>query len=251
MTKENGSVQDIVDRLLRQIYLKELKPEEKLPPFRAHAEELGVDPTSLRAALKQLEIMNLLEIRRSDGTYVKSYAGHAGLDFLSRIFAIGTAESGSTVVDDFLVDEAMAFWNMVFPEIMYEGSRNMSAMDVKTFIETIERQMEDVDNVETLVDLDVDLQDSVAGRANNIVVTLLFNSLRPLRIRLTDFFYRNLDRDSRLHFLSMKKKGLCRQLSGDLDLKWSAEEHRKALEAYRLSIRQNVMKKMIGNGLKP
>lgn len=246
MDKDAPSVQDIVDQLLQQIYLKKLKPEEKLPPFRSHAGELGVDPASLRAALKQLETMNLLDIRRSDGTYVKPFTQNAGLDFLSRLFSIKPPENVDSVVDDFLVDEALAFWNMVFPEILVVASRNMSPLDVKSFIEIIDRQIADVDTVKTLVALDIELQDRIAERANNMVVTLMFNSLKPLRIRLTDFFYSKLDRDTRLHFLSMKKKGLYRQMSGDLDLKWSAEEHRKTLEAYRMTIREEMMKKMIG-----
>jgi DNA-binding FadR family transcriptional regulator len=247
MNKDNRSVQDIVDQLLQQIYLKKLKPDEKLPPFRSHAGDLGVDPASLRAALKQLETMNLLDIRRSDGTYVKPFTQNAGLDFLSRLFSIKPPKDDDGVVDDFLVDEALAFWNMVFPEIMYVASRNMSPLDVKAFIEIIDRQIENVDNVETVVTLDIELQDRIAERANNMVVTLLFNSLKPLRFRLTNFFYSKLDHDTRLHFLAMKKKGLYRQMSGDLDLKWSAEEHRKTLESYRMTIREEMMKKMMGD----
>jgi DNA-binding FadR family transcriptional regulator len=250
MTKDSASVQDIVDRLLQQIYLKKLKPEEKLPPFRSHAEEMGVDPSSLRAALKQLETMNLLDIRRSDGTYVKPYTENAGLDFLSRLFSISHRENEGKVVDGFLVDEALAFWNMVFPEILMVATANMSPLDVKAFIGLIDRQIEGVDQVDILVDLDIELQDRVAERANNIVVTLLFNSLRPLRLRLTECFYRGLSRDTRLHFLTMKKKGLCRQMTGDLDLKWSAEEHRKILETYRQSMRQDMLRQMIGDGRK-
>lgn len=246
MNKGTASVQDIVDQLLQQIYMKKLKPDEKLPPFRTHASALGVEPSLLRAALKQLEAMNLLDIRRSDGTYVKPFTQNAGLDFLSRLFSIKESKSGDSVVDEFLKDEALAFWNMVFPEIMYAASRNMSPLDVKAFIEIIDRQMAVVDKIENLVVLDIELQDRIAERANNMVVTLLFNSLRPLRHRLTDFLYRNLDRDTRLSFLTMKRKGLCRQMSGDLDLKWSAEEHRKTLESYRTAIRQAMLQKMIG-----
>lgn len=245
MSVENTSVKDIVDRLIRQIYLKELKENEKLPPFRSHAEQLEVDPTSLRSALKQLEIMNLLDIRRSDGTYVKPFGKSAGLDFLSRLFSIHDHQDGKSLVDDFLVDEVMAFWNMIFPVLMVEASHNMSALDVKSFITLTDLQIDGVDNLETLVTLDIDLQDRIAEKTNNIVVTLMFNSIRPLRVKITDFFYRNLDRETRLTFLSMKKKGLCRQLSGDLDIKWSAEEHRKALEHHRLTIRKAKMMKRI------
>ncbi|MFZ5573460.1 MAG: FadR/GntR family transcriptional regulator [Thermodesulfobacteriota bacterium] len=245
MKKNSPSVQEIVDQLLRQIYRKQLQPDEKLPPLRSHAEDLGVEPAALRSALKQLETMNLLDIRRSDGTYVKPFPRHAGLDFLARLFAINEPPGDEGLVDEFLVDETLAFWNMVFPEIMYAASRNMSPLDVKAFIDIIDRQIRDVDIIATLVALDIELQDRIAERANNIVVTLLFNSLTPLRHRLTDYFYRKLDRGTRLHFLSMKKKGLCRQMSGNLDLKWSAEEHRKALESYREAIRQATMHHMM------
>lgn len=243
--KKDPLVQSILNNLLKQIYLKKMVPDEKLPPFRTHAKELGVEPSLLRTALKQMESMNLLTIRRSDGTYVNDYKKHAGIDFLSMLFTFSEADDPDHVVDEFLVDEVMAFWNIVFPEIMYVASQHFSALDMKKIIEIIDKQMDHLDDINMLAKLDIEMQDIIVDLSNNIVVTLLFNSLSPLRHRITSVFYRELDRENRIQFLKMKKKGLCRQMTGDLDLKWSAEEHRKALEMYR----QKIRKKMLGKVL--
>lgn len=49
-------------------------PGSKLPPERALARNLGVGRPAIREAIKALSILDVLESRRGDGTYVKSLA---------------------------------------------------------------------------------------------------------------------------------------------------------------------------------
>ncbi|MCB1177537.1 MAG: GntR family transcriptional regulator, partial [Leptospiraceae bacterium] len=60
------SHKQIVKILAREIYEEKLKPGDKLEPLRELSKKLGADQTSLRIALKHLEFLNLLEIKRSD-----------------------------------------------------------------------------------------------------------------------------------------------------------------------------------------
>jgi DNA-binding FadR family transcriptional regulator len=246
MTQEKDqNVQPIFNHLLQQVYLKKIAPGEKLPPFRSHARELGVDPSHLRTALKQMESMNLLTIRRSDGTYVNDFMKHAGIDFLSRLFAISESDDPDHVVDEFLVDEVMGFWNIVFPEIVYVASQHFSALDIKRIIEILDTQKAHVEEIERLTQLEIRMQDIIIELCHNMVITLLFNSIKSLRNRVAYVFYRELDRESRVRFLEMRKKGMYRQLSGNLDLKWSSEKHRMALEKYRQKIRQTMLGRVL------
>ena len=49
-----------------------LKAGERLPPEKELSEQLGLSRSSLREAVKALEIIRILDVRRGDGTYVTS-----------------------------------------------------------------------------------------------------------------------------------------------------------------------------------
>jgi GntR family transcriptional repressor for pyruvate dehydrogenase complex len=50
----------------------ELKPGDRLPPEKELSERLGVSRNSLREAVKSLEFIHVLDVRRGDGTFVTS-----------------------------------------------------------------------------------------------------------------------------------------------------------------------------------
>ncbi|QAY63473.1 FadR family transcriptional regulator [Xylanimonas allomyrinae] len=50
----------------------ELRPGDRLPPEKELSERLGLSRSSLREAVKALEVIRVLDVRRGDGTYVTS-----------------------------------------------------------------------------------------------------------------------------------------------------------------------------------
>lgn len=50
----------------------ELRPGDRLPPERELSEKLGLSRSSLREAVKALEVIRVLDVRQGDGTYVTS-----------------------------------------------------------------------------------------------------------------------------------------------------------------------------------
>lgn len=59
-------------KIKEMILSGELKPGDRLPPEKELSEALGLSRNSLREAVKALEIIHLLDVRRGDGTYVTS-----------------------------------------------------------------------------------------------------------------------------------------------------------------------------------
>jgi len=49
-----------------------LAPGDRLPPEKELSESLGLSRSSLREAVKALEFIHVLDVRRGDGTYVTS-----------------------------------------------------------------------------------------------------------------------------------------------------------------------------------
>lgn len=63
-----------VDSIRAMISAGELGPGDRLPPEHELAERLGVSRGSLREAVRALSQINILDVRRGDGTYVTSLA---------------------------------------------------------------------------------------------------------------------------------------------------------------------------------
>lgn len=68
MSLTEAAVQGIREMILSG----ELGPGDRLPPENALSERLGLSRGSLREAVKALEAMRVLNVRRGDGTYVTS-----------------------------------------------------------------------------------------------------------------------------------------------------------------------------------
>ncbi len=240
LKSDNG----IFNLLIIKLYRRELKPGEKLPSLKMFANEIGVDLASLRIALKQLEIMNLIDIRRSDGVYIKDFKETGGIDFLTSLFSIKEIQGNESILDTFLVEEVLSFWIATYPEIMYMASRRFSSLDLKRFIEILDSQIENIDNIDKLVELDYLAQELIGKLANNLIVSLFLNSMAPLIRKMTDVFYRFLTKESRLRFLQAKKKGTYRLMNGTLDLRVSTENFKKLMESCRQEIRKSIAENM-------
>ncbi|MCB0176501.1 MAG: FadR family transcriptional regulator, partial [Anaerolineae bacterium] len=78
----------IARRLMTLLKEKQLKPGDKLPPERELAAMMQVSRPSLREGLRALSMMNVLEIRQGDGTYVTSLDPELLVEQLSLVLAL-------------------------------------------------------------------------------------------------------------------------------------------------------------------
>jgi GntR family transcriptional regulator, transcriptional repressor for pyruvate dehydrogenase complex len=63
---------EAITRIKSMILDGELKPGDRLPPEAELSTHLGLSRSSLREAVKALELIKVLDVRRGDGTYVTS-----------------------------------------------------------------------------------------------------------------------------------------------------------------------------------
>lgn len=63
---------EAIEKIKSMIVSGDLRPGSRLPPEKELSEHLGISRNSLRESVKALELMNVLDVRRGDGTYVTS-----------------------------------------------------------------------------------------------------------------------------------------------------------------------------------
>ncbi len=86
--KRSALAEEISAKLLDLIKEKQLRPGDKLPPERELATMMKVSRPSLREALRALSIMNVVEIRQGNGTYVTSLDPQLLVEHLDFVFSL-------------------------------------------------------------------------------------------------------------------------------------------------------------------
>ncbi len=230
--------QEVVNKLVKDIFTGKWKPGAKLPTERNLSQEMGLDRTSLRIALKQLESMQLLDIRQGDGIYVKDYLKNASLDFLRTLFAQIESGEAAWTVDQYTIDEVWEFWTQFAPLMLRMASKRVTARDIKPLMDLVDRELECVDDLEQIVDLNVREEDMIAQATNNIVVILFSNTTRPIRKIMVEAFFKNLDTETIRQHIEIKKILLKEYLSTNVDVDAMAQKYGEVLKAHRMAYRQ-------------
>lgn len=178
-TTNRGSPEVLADALLARIFRGEYPPGSRLPPERQLATDLGVDRTTLRMALKQLQRMNLLEARHGSGIEVLDYREHGGLEVLAAIFALDDLPlEGSFIV------EALDFWVEVFGMTAAKAIGRMSLDDLRQVERLLDRAVAVAGDPDALVEALIELTDGVARLSGSVLVRMLSTSTRSLRRRV-------------------------------------------------------------------
>lgn len=74
---------EIVKHLRKMISADGLKSGDKLPSERELSERLNVGRSSVREALRALELLGLIETRRGEGTFIRDFKGNQLVQLLS------------------------------------------------------------------------------------------------------------------------------------------------------------------------
>lgn len=74
---------EAIEKIKAMIVSGALRPGDRLPPEKELSERLGLSRNSMREAVKALEVIRVLDVRRGDGTYVTSLEPHLLLEAIS------------------------------------------------------------------------------------------------------------------------------------------------------------------------
>lgn len=233
----------VVNILIKQIFSRQFKPGDKLPSERQLAKDMGVDRVSLRIGLKHLEMMNVLSIRQGDGIYVRDFLKGASIDFLRILFLQLQQGDEKLLIDPYIIDELWEFWIAFYPEILKMAAKRYTPRDLKTAMEILNEQLDNLQNKPRLIELELRSQELVADIAHNIIVILLSNTCLPLRKKMTEIVLCSMkDEDIKSHIEMVKQMIRTFMTSTTEDSYTIIEQYRKVLKTYHLTLRKSLFK---------
>lgn len=158
--KKSAISEDIVDNLLTLIRERELRPGDKLPPERELAVMMQVSRPSLREALRALSIMNVIEIRQGDGTYVTSLEPNLLMSHLDFVFALTDAA--------FL--ELFEARRILEPGLVAMAAERITDAEIAQLEACVHRSRELVDDFEAFAEADMEMHELIAKAARNSIL---------------------------------------------------------------------------------
>lgn len=231
----------VMNVLLRDIFQNKLKPGDRLPTERDYSKTMNVDRTSLRIALKQLETMEVLEIRQGDGIYVKNYLKNAGVDFLKMLFLQQEYEKDEIIIDEYLLDEIMEFWVDFLPLMIRVAMKRFTPRDMNHLIRIIENQMAEIHNRDAVKAFELEQSEFIAEKTGNLLYLLVSNSTRPLKRKMIDLFIDSFPDNELERYIEVKRALLKTSVPGDIKHAANASESfKKVLFTYTEHMRKTL-----------
>lgn len=228
--------------LMQQIFTRQRRPGEKLPPEKELAQELQVDRNALRVAVKIMQSMGVLDVRQGDGMYVRDYVHNAGIDFLRLLISRGDPGAALLFTDQYLADEILEAWTMIFPAMMAAAAPRLSAVQIRELFSLLDEEEAglDLSDRDALVELEVRSQDIIVEALDNTVLLMLVNSFRPLRKMMFTLFLQAVDKPLLRRHNQIKRALIKAYISGSPEETLARmEQFNRHLELFRGLIRRS------------
>lgn len=185
----------------------ELKPGDRLPPEKELSESLGLSRSSLREAVKALEMIHVLDVRRGDGTYVTSLTPEVLLGAMSFVAEI---QQDSSVLELFAVRRILE------PAAAAMAAGRVTTVDIVRLRALLAEVCDDT-SVDDLVAHDLVFHRSICELSGNAYLTGLLDSMSGSTLRAR--VWRGLADDGAVERTLIEHRAIVDALeSGDADL---------------------------------
>lgn len=165
-----NKVYEEVARQIESLILEKLKPGDKLPPERELAELFAVSRSSVRDAIRSLELSGLVEPRQGIGTVVREVT--AGTLINPLVNALKHKQQ--------LVSELLEVRKMIEPPLAARAAKHVSPDEIAEMEDILQRQAEKTARGEMTIDEDSEFHYSIAMASGNSVVLKVLDVLMDL-----------------------------------------------------------------------
>jgi GntR family transcriptional regulator, transcriptional repressor for pyruvate dehydrogenase complex len=162
--------EQVAEQIRRLIGSGALKPGDLLPPERELAEKLGVGRSSVRDAVRTLEVMGILEPRQGHGTVVRDLSADA------LVVPLASVLQNKRV----LISDLLDVRRMIEPGLAARAAANATEEEVRYMAAVLERHEAKLRKGEEAVDEDSEFHYAIAMAARNAVVLRVLDVLMDL-----------------------------------------------------------------------
>ena len=160
-------------RIKAMLMSGELKPGDRLPPEKELGDKLGLSRSSLREAVKALELIRVLDVRHGDGTYVTSLEPRLLLDAMS--FVVDLHQDASVL-------EIFEVRRILEPAAAAMAAQRVAPDDIEALREIV-RSVADDTSVEELVAHDLSFHRHISELSGNAYLSSLLDTLASSTVR--------------------------------------------------------------------
>ncbi len=164
--------EQISARLLSLIKERSLRPGDKLPPERELAAMMEVSRPSLREALQALSILNVIEIRQGNGTYVTSLEPGLLVEHLDFVFSL----------DDSTFLELLEARKILEVGIVVLAAQRITDDEIAGLEACLAKAHESVEDYQAFLQADLELHERIAEAARNPILTRIMATVSQLGI---------------------------------------------------------------------
>jgi GntR family transcriptional regulator, transcriptional repressor for pyruvate dehydrogenase complex len=165
-----NKVYEDVARQIERLILKKLKPGDKLPSERELAETLAVSRSSIRDAIRSLELAGMVEPRQGAGTIVREVSASSLANPL--VNALKRKKE--------LMGELLDFRKILEPPLAARAATHASPDEISEMEDILERQAEKMRQGESTITEDSEFHYGVALASGNSVVLKVLDILMDL-----------------------------------------------------------------------
>ncbi len=165
-----NKVYEDVARQIERLILKKLRPGDKLPSERELAETLAVSRSSIRDAIRSLELMGMVEPRQGAGTIVREITPNLVANPLAN--ALKRKEA--------VMAELLDFRRIIEPPLAARAAKHASGEEIGEMQDILERQKMKLRRGESTIPEDSEFHYAVAMASGNSVVLRVLDIVMDL-----------------------------------------------------------------------
>lgn len=158
----------VLEEIQRLIAEGHFHPGDQFPSEMELAERFGVGRSSIREAMRVLQLMGVVEVIQGKGTFVREPGILPLVIDWSRISQMGIISE---------VMEARQFMEVLLAQLAAERATDE---DIESLRSLLDRSEDSISNIESSVETCVDFHLALADAAHNQVLALMYRTIRDL-----------------------------------------------------------------------
>lgn len=167
--KNKKVYEQIIDQIQEMVMIGELKRGDKLPSERALSEQLGVSRTSVREALRALDVIGLTESRQGGGNYIRDNFENSLFQPLSVMFMLQQSNP----------EEILSLRRVLEIEAASLAAQRITPEHIKELTELV-TALKEANHEEQRVRIDKEFHYKIAKASGNFLLLNTLNAISTL-----------------------------------------------------------------------